>query len=60
MDNTITILFLSADPENTPPLELNKECNDINDELQYSRGTDLDKGLSLKTTLDLNSAMTFQ
>jgi hypothetical protein len=38
VDNTITILFLSADPENTPPLELNKECNDINDELQYARG----------------------
>jgi hypothetical protein len=38
LDNTITILFLSADPQNTPPLELTNECNDIQDELQYARG----------------------
>jgi len=34
----ITILYLSANPANTEPLELNKECNKIDEELRYAAG----------------------
>ena len=53
LDKIITILFLSADPENTPPLELTKECNEINDELQFARGTRLKQGASSRNDFKL-------
>ena len=36
----ITILFLSANPANTQPLELIKECNKIEEELRFAAGPD--------------------
>ena len=38
--NMITILFLSANPANTEPLELIKECNKIEEELRFAAGSD--------------------
>lgn len=38
MNNLITILFLSANPANTQELELIKECNEIEEELQFAAG----------------------
>jgi hypothetical protein len=34
----VTILFLSANPAMTLPLELQEECNGIKDELQFAAG----------------------
>ena len=34
----VTILFLSANPAETVPLDLMEECNKIKDELQYAAG----------------------
>ena len=39
----ITILFLSANPENTDKLDLNRECNEINNEIRFAAGKDLFK-----------------
>ena len=38
--NMITILFLSANPANTQPLELINECNKIEEELRFAAGPD--------------------
>lgn len=39
----ITILFLSANPENTDKLDLNKEINEIRDEIRYASGKEVFK-----------------
>src|SRR5262245_57742382 len=36
----INILFLSANPTNTQPLELIRECNTIEEELRFAAGID--------------------